>query len=194
MDLAAWDEQYRQQADSAPSSQSIPTPLLVEAARHFPPGRALDLGCGAGRNAIWLAEHGWSVTAIDGSATAVETLRNRASSSGVNIDAQVADLEAPGFRITPASYDLIAMSYYFERKLIEPCKRGLAPNGVMVVIALLMEQGKELSTFRLQPGELRGYFADWDLLHYREGTDAWQHSIAELVARRPATESALANM
>lgn len=194
MDLAAWDEQYRQQADSVPNSQSIPTPLLVEATRDLPPGRALDLGCGAGRNALWLAEHAWSVTAIDGSTAAVETLRRRAASSGVNVDAQVADLEEPGFRIAPASYHLIAMSYYFERKLIEPCKRGLAPGGVMVVVALLMQPGKELSTFRLQPGELRGYFANWELLHYREATDAWQHSIAELVARRPATESALANM
>jgi hypothetical protein len=60
----------------------------------------------------------------------------------------------------------------------------------MVAIALLMEPSKDNSTFRLRPGELRGCFADWDILHYREGPDSWQHKVAELVARRPA----LANM
>jgi len=82
------------------------------------------------------------------------------------------------------------MCYYFQRNLIEQCKRGLVPGGVMVAIALLIEPGKKRSTFRLQPGELRDYFADWDIVHYREGTDAWEHKVAELVARRPA----LANM
>ncbi len=93
-----------------------------------------------------------------------------------------------GFTISSARYDLIAMCYYFQRNLIEQCKRGLVPGGVMVAIALLIEPGKEHSTFRLQPGELRGYFADWEILHDREGADAWQHKIAELVARRPASE------
>ena len=188
MDLAAWDEEYRKKAATEAESEFVPTPLLVEAVRDLRPGRALDLACGTGRNALWLAQHSWNVTAIEGSVAAVETLRSRAASSSVNIDAQVADLEEIGFTIAPASYDLIAMCYYFERKLIEPCKRGLAPGGLMIVIALLMEPGKELSTFRLQPGELRGYFANWDILHYREATDAWQHNVAELIARRRACE------
>ena len=190
MDLTGWEAQYRQEAASATDRQSVPNPLLVEAACDLPPGRALDLACGTGRNALWLAEHGWNVTAIDGSATAVEILCSRAERLGVPVDARVADLENAGFTIAPDCYDLIAMCYYFQRSLIEQCKRGLVPGGVMVAIALLMEPGKEHSTFRLQPGELRGYFPDWDILNYREGTDAWQHKVAELVARRPA----LANM
>ena len=151
----------------------------------MPPGRALDLACGTGRNALWLAGRGWNVTAVDGSAAAIETLRVRAERAGVAIDTQIADLENSGFTIEPAHYDLIAMCYYFQRNLIEQCKRNLVPGGVMVAIALLMEPGKEHSTFRLRPGELRGYFADWEILHDREGADPWQHQIAELVARRP---------
>jgi tellurite methyltransferase len=190
MDLAGWDEQYRKQADAATERESAPNPLLVDAAGDLPPGRALDLACGTGRNALWLAQHRWNVTAVDGSATAVEILRSRARGAGVRIDAQIADLEDSGFAIEPDCYELIAMCYYFQRNLIEPCKRGLVPGGDMVAIALLMEPGKENSTFRLQPGELRGYFTNWDILRYREGTDVWQHKVAELVARRPA----LANM
>lgn len=188
MDLAAWDEQYRKEADPAAQRESAPNPLLVEAARDLRPGRALDLACGTGRNALWLAQRGWSVTAADGSAAAIEILRSRAGRADVTIDAQVADLEKIGFTIAPARYDLIAMCYYFQRDLLEQCKRGLVVGGVMVAIALLIEPGKEDSPFRLQPGELRGYFADWEILHDREGTDAWQHRVAELVARSPAKE------
>jgi len=189
MEVAAWDEQYRKQADSAADRESVPNPLLVDAARYLRPGRALDLACGTGRNALWLARQGWSVTAVDGSATAVEVLRNRAERSGVTVDAQVADLETNAFTIVPACYDLIVMCYYLQRNLFDPCKRGLVPGGAMVVIALLMEPGKEHSTFRLQPGELRGYFKGWDILHDREGADSWEHNVAEVVGRRPPVES-----
>jgi SAM-dependent methyltransferase len=186
MDLAGWEQRYRSQEPS----DSPPHPLVVEAASSVPPGRALDLACGTGHNALWLAQHGWSVTAIDGASTAIEFLRHRAGDAGITIDAQVADLEDASFTISPGRYYLIAMCYYFQRNLIEPCKRGLVPGGVIVVIALLMEPGKENSTFRLPPAELRGYFEDWDILHYSEGSDEWQHEVAELVARRPT----LANM
>jgi tellurite methyltransferase len=187
MDLTGWEQRYRAQEEHA---ESPPHSLLVEFANSLPPGRALDLACGTGHNALWLAQHGWSVTAIDGSGTAIEILRRRAGTRSLAVDAQVADLEQFAFPIEPARYDLIAMCYYFQRNLIEQCRQGLVPGGVMVVIALLIEPGKERSTFRLQPGELRGYFADWEILHYRESTDTWQHKVAELVARRPA----LANM
>jgi SAM-dependent methyltransferase len=185
MELTAWDEQYRKQSGSGAKHESGPNPLVLEAARDLLPGRALDLACGTGRNALWLARRGWSVTAVDGSATAVEILRTRAERLGVSIDAQVADLEKNGFTIAPACYDLILMCYYLQRNLFEPCKRGLVPGGVMIAIALLMEPGKELSTFRLQPGELRGYFKGWDILHDREGADTWEHRVAEMVVRRP---------
>lgn len=185
MDLAGWEQRYRAQEET---SKPVPHPLVIETARSLPPGRALDLACGTGRNALWLAQHGWSVTAVDGAPTALEILRHRAA--GLRIETQIANFEDPRFTIEPAHYDLVAMCYYFQRNLIEQGKRGVAPGGVMIAIALLIEPGKEHSTFRLQPGELRGYFADWKVLHYREGTDAWEHKVAELVARRLA----LANM
>ena len=186
MDLASWDEQYRNSADSPTERRAVPNPLLVAAAHDLHPGRALDLASGIGHNALWLAEQGWSVTAVDGSATAIDILRGRTGHLGVMVDAQVADLEDSSFTIAAGRYDLIAMCYYFQQTLIEQCRQGLVPGGVMVVIALLMEPGKEHSTFRLQPMELLGYFADWDILRYREGIDAWEHKVAELVARRPA--------
>src|SRR5436190_14344952 len=160
MDLTGWEQRYRSQEQP---SESPPHPLIVEAANSLPPGRALDLGCGTGHNALWLAQQGWSVTAIDGSSTAMQILQSRAGHAGVTIDAQIADLEDSEFAIEPARYDLIAMCYYFQRNLIKQCRQGLVPGGVIVAIALLIEPGKEHSPFRLKPGELRGYFADWEI-------------------------------
>src|SRR5579872_4299639 len=107
MDLADWEQRYRAQEEtSAPSPSSV----LVEAASSLAPGRALDLACGTGRNALWLAEHGWSVTAVDGSPAAIDILHQRAAA--LPIATQIADLEDPSFTIEPASYNLIAICYY----------------------------------------------------------------------------------
>ena len=151
MDLAGWDERYRAESAHDP----VPSPLLVEAASELPPGRALDLACGTGRNALWLAQRGWRVTAVDGSPAAIESLRRRAAQEGLTVDAQGVDLEKTDFTIQPAHWDLIAICYYLQRDLFEPCKRGLIPGGVMVAIALLVEPGKEHSPFRMRANELR---------------------------------------
>jgi SAM-dependent methyltransferase len=179
MDLAAWEQRYRAQEEtSAPS----PHPLLVETANARRPGRALDLACGTGRNALWLAQRGWSVTAVDGSAAAIEILRERAGD--LPIETQIADLENDAFTIEPSLYDLIAICYYLERKLFEPAKRALVPGGVLIAIALLSEPGKD-NSFRVEPGELTGTFDGWEILHHREGRDSWEHKVAEIVARKP---------
>jgi len=69
-----WEEHYRSRRVRAGRAN----PLLVEAARALRPGAALDLGCGAGGDTIWLAEHGWQVTAVDIAKTAVERVRAHA--------------------------------------------------------------------------------------------------------------------
>jgi SAM-dependent methyltransferase len=179
MDLAGWEQRYRAQEETSAGS---PHSLVVEAAGNRPPGRALDLACGSGHNALWLAQQGWSVTAVDGSPKAIEILRGRAA--GLRIETQIADLEDSGFTIAPARYDLIAMCYYLERTLFEPARRGLVPGGILIVIALLSEPGKD-NSFRVEPGELRQAFGGWEILHDREGRDGWQHNVAEIVARKP---------
>jgi len=151
-----------------------PTPLLVETASKLKPGRALDLACGTGRNAIWLAEHGWQVTAVDRSPVAIPT-----------VDTHVADLEKHEFQIVEASWDLIVVCLYLQRDLFEPIKRGLKPGGVALVVVLLMEPGHEQSLFRVRPGELAKYFDGWEISHYHEGKSGDRHrSVAELVATK----------
>src|SRR5579863_6524651 len=117
MGIHDWNERYRRRDRPAEDLDAGPTPLLVAAASKLVPGKALDLACGAGRNTIWLAEHGWQVTAVDGAPAAIEILRIRAEESGLKINAVVGDLEKDEFRIDPSHWDLVAICYYLQRNL-----------------------------------------------------------------------------
>jgi SAM-dependent methyltransferase len=153
-----------------------PLPLLVETAQKLKPGRALDLACGTGRNAVWLAEHGWRVTAVDRSPVTIPT-----------VETHVADLEKHEFPIEEASWELIVVCLYLQRDLFESIKRGLKPGGVALVTVLLIEPGREQSRFSAHPGELAKYFEGWEILHSYEGkpNGAQDHrAVAEIVATK----------
>ncbi len=190
MELRLWEERYRSRERATEDFATVPVPLLAETAGQLPPGRALDLACGTGRNALWLAERGWKVTAVDGAAAAIEVLRNRARERGLTIDARVADLEKGEYRIEPEVWDLICISYYLQRDLFEPAKRGLAPGGVIVALVHIAEPGEQPTLHRLVPGELPEYFRDMEILHHREGQPndpIHKRAVAEIVARRSAS-------
>jgi SAM-dependent methyltransferase len=178
MDLRGWDARYRSQTDIGP-----PTPLVVDIAGGLTPGRALDLACGSGRNAIWLAEQGWRVTAVDGSPAAVALLTGH----NAQIDGRVADLEKHEYAIAPDSWDLISICYYLQRDLFELAKRGVVPGGVVLAIVHIPGPGEGLTPFRLAPGELAAYFKDFEILRSFEGPprDPVHHMrVAEIAARR----------
>ena len=188
VEINKWDERYRLRERPGEDLEAAPTPLVVATVRNLKPGKALDLACGVGRNAFWLAEHGWDVTAVDGAATAIEILRNRASERGLKINADVADLEEGEFVIEPSRWNLIAMCYYLQRNLFEPAKQGVVPGGVVISIVHITEPGEEPTAHRLRPGELEKYFAGWEILHRYEGKpndSAHKRAVAEIVARRP---------
>src|SRR6516164_2148443 len=130
MDIRGWDERYRTAAGPKEDLEAAPVPLLMRVAKGLPPGNALDLACGAGRNALWLAGLGWKVTAVDGSTAAVDILRRRATERRLGIDALVADLEKGEFKIKPSDWDLIAICYYLQLDLIELAKQGVRPGGL----------------------------------------------------------------
>jgi tellurite methyltransferase len=187
MDIHGWEQRYRSKERASEDFDGPPTPLLVETANRLKPGKALDLACGTGRNALWLAAHGWNVTAIDAAPSAIDTLRNRASRLGIHVDARQADLEAGEYRIEHSCWDLLAICYYLQRDLFEPAKRGVVPGAVLLAIVHITEPGEEPTRTRATPGELASYFNDWEILHYYEGKPddtAHRRSVAEIVARR----------
>ena len=188
MEISKWNERYisgdRANEDLEPS----PNSLLALTASNLPAGKALDLACGTGRNAVWLAEHGWQVTAVDGATAAIELLHQRAAKRGVSVHTQLADLEKNEFRIEPGSWDLIAMCFYLQTSLFDPAKLGVKPGGIVLAIVHITASDEELTEHRLRPGELKTYFRDFEVLHYREGAPndpAHKRLCAEIVARRP---------
>ena len=187
MEISSWEERYRSRERPREDFAVAPVPLVAETAKHLPPGRALDLACGTGRNALWLAQHGWSVTAVDGAPTAIEIVRRRAGEGGLVVDARVADLERGEYQIESSAWDLICICYYLQRDLFERAQRGLAPGGVLIAIVHIAGPGEPPTAHRLRPGELKAYFRGWEILHHYEGKPndpAHQRLVAEIVARR----------
>jgi len=201
MDKNDWEAHFRALAIAGSELQTGRPDALVENIASYWPAlpmpRALDLACGAGANALWLAERGWDVTAVDRSAAAIELVRAGAERRGVKVTAHVADLEAHDFEIAPRAWDLILMCRYLQRDLFEPAKRGLAPGGVLIAIVLLADADESRTQrFRVQPGELAAYFSGsdgWTILHQREvvqehDASARRVSLAEIAVRRELTD------
>jgi SAM-dependent methyltransferase len=185
--IESWNERYR----AGEQLFDTPSPLVQRFVRSLTPGKALDLASGPGRNALYLAEQGWRVTAVDGSPVAIDALLARARSRNLSIDARVADLDRGEFSIEPAAFDLICDCYYLQRSLFPQMKVGVRPGGILIAIVHLAEADQPQGTpTRAIPGELRSYFPDWTILHYYEGKpneSCHQRPVAELVAQKPPT-------
>lgn len=188
MDISLWEARYRSREQAKEDFDSAPAQLVIEMTNGVKPGKALDLACGTGQNALWLAEQGWQVTAVDGSPTAIDVLRRRAAERKVSVEAVVADLESHQYSIQPLYWDLIVISYYLQRDLLGLAMAGLVPGGLFLAIVHIAEQGEEPTKTRLMPGELAKYFSDWGIVYGYEGKPPdsnHQRSVAEIAARRP---------
>lgn len=114
-----------------------PNRFLVGEAGGLTPGRALDLACGEGRNAIWLAERGWHVTAVDFSEVAIAKARERAARDGVEVDLVCLDLLE--YEPEPRAYDLVLVLYLQlaakERRIVlSRAADALAPGGTFLLV------------------------------------------------------------
>lgn len=115
-----------------------PNVFLVPRVEGLRPGRALDLGCGEGRNALWLASRGWEVTAIDFSQVAVDRGRGWAGQRGLNVDFEVADVL--DYRPETGAFDLVIV-FYLQlphdevRQVLAHAVEALAPGGTLLVVA-----------------------------------------------------------
>jgi tellurite methyltransferase len=185
---SSWDERYRRGEHLSDS----PAPLIAKAVEKLPPGRALDLACGAGRHTLFLAERGWRVTAVDASRAAIETVQKQARARRLDVDARVADLEKHEFEIQPESFDLICDCYYLQRDLFAAVRDGVRHGGIVIAIIHIVDESSDVKPmnpdFLLRPGELRRFFTGWDILYEFEGKprDApHQRAVAEILARRP---------
>ncbi len=181
----------RQAADDPHGAR--PADWLVRHRSLYAPGRALDLACGRGRNAMYLAQEGFQVEAWDRDAEALEGLRSTADALGLSAPTtRLVDLEqAP--EIPPASFDLITVFYYLQRDLMPTIVRALKPGGILVYETFLIDNHERFNhprrrEFCLNHNELLSLFRELRVLTYREGAPVPDKGpfTAALVAQRPA--------
>jgi len=130
----AWD---RRHASREPIESADPDPLLVREASTLRPGRALDLACGDGRNAVWLARRGWHVEAVDFSSVALERARGLAERAGVSVEWARHDLL--GWTPPAGAYDLVTLIYLHvipgeRRDVLRGAAAAVAPGGRLLVV------------------------------------------------------------
>ena len=134
MDQTAWDERY---AGPELVWGLGPNCFVAEELAALPPGRAIDLGTGEGRNAIWLAERGFTVTAVDFSQVGLARAAGLAAERGVSVDWVHADLL--DYQPAPGRYDLVLIAYIqlpADRltALARAAASALAPGGTLLAI------------------------------------------------------------
>lgn len=132
MDASAWDAKY---ADSELVWSAGPNQFVAAECADLPPGRALDLAAGEGRNAIWLARRGWSATAVDFSQVALDKGRSVAGDTVVDWRCE----DATAWSSAPV-YDLVVVAYLQlpeseRRAALRAGFASLAPGGTLLVVA-----------------------------------------------------------
>jgi SAM-dependent methyltransferase len=162
-----------------------PNPALVEAATNGVPGRAVDIGCGEGADAVWLAQHGWDVTALDVSAVALDRAAQHARQAGVVvhlIHAGFAEAlnDASAFDLVSAHYPVLVRTPHSatERSLIG----AVAPGGTLVIVHHADFHVDEPDHPGFNPAD---YVGPWDVAPLL--MDGWQIEVNENRPRTLAT-------
>ncbi|MBI1353495.1 MAG: methyltransferase domain-containing protein [Acidobacteria bacterium] len=186
----SWDARYRdgEQAAAGPADILTASSAYWECA---PCREALDVACGAGANAVYLAENGWRARAVDFSAEALRGATALAAERGVTIETSCEDLEVPGWRAGEGGYGMVVVTRFLHRPLFPALRDAVAPGGLLVYQAHTVDQlgfagGPRNPDHLLRPNELLERFRDWRVLRYEE---QWiGRATASLIARRPAPQ------
>ncbi|MDF2092625.1 class I SAM-dependent methyltransferase [Knoellia sp. 3-2P3] len=187
-----WDERY---AAAERVWSAGPNREVEAVVAGWPPGRALDLGAGEGRHALWLAERGWQVTAVDFSAVGIDRGRQEAARRSLDVEWVVADVTewqpAPG-----TLFDLVLVAYlHIPQDVFSRLGQWLAPGGALVVVGHSLRnltegvEGPQDPSILHTTDQLRAASDGLEVQRCEEvlrPTDAGDAIDVVLVARRPA--------
>jgi len=162
-----WEARYRERS----IDDARPAPVLAEHGHLLPTrGEALDLACGLGCNALYLARHGLTTTAWDRAATAVDQLATRALEEGVPVAAEVRDVVA--HPPLAGSFDVVVVTRFLERDLAPALAAALRPGGLLFYQtfnrARVTGHGPRSDRYRLDDNELLRLFPALQLRFYRD--------------------------
>jgi SAM-dependent methyltransferase len=165
-----------------------PSPWLLSNASLLPAGgRVLDVACGRGRHALWLAAQGFQVHAVDRARDALDALRRSAQGRALPIETSERDLEAEEVDLGDGAYDAVVVFRFLHRPLFPALRRALRPGGVLVYETFTVGQEARghphNPRFHLQPGELLRLVAPLEVLRERDG-DFEGQMLASVVARK----------
>ncbi len=163
-DRTKWNDKYLKHEPITTPSRIVENHIGLS-----PVGRALDIAAGTGRNAIFLAEHGFSVEAVDISEVGLRQLAGRHP----NVSPICADLDT--YEIHPNRYNLILNIRFCHRRLFPLIIEGLAPAGVLIFEGYLVQSEKKgngptCRDYLLRENELLHAFLDLNIIYYREST------------------------
>lgn len=166
--------------------------MLREYVDSFPDGRALDIATGTGRNALFLAERGYRVDALDRSREGLKIARRNADERGVDVNWVRAD--ATEFDYPESTYDAITISFYRTLDRLADVKAALAPGGVLFYQHHLrssdeVDVGPSTDRYRFASNELLRACLDLTVLYYEESTERTDRgTVADvhLIARNSA--------
>ena len=184
-----WDARY---CAGAYAERAHPTALLADWLDRLPRGRALDVACGSGRNALFLAAAGYVVDAVDISSAGLELGLATAAERGVDVTWHCADLEERPDALPRGPYDLVVWVRYVNAVLWPFVVSRLAPGGHVLVEQHLVTSaevvGPTSTAFRLAPGDLARAAADLETVYEHEGLvvdpDGRTAALAQLIGRR----------
>jgi 2-polyprenyl-3-methyl-5-hydroxy-6-metoxy-1,4-benzoquinol methylase len=168
-----------------------PNPFLKKHIRLLPRGKALDMAAGEGRNAVFLAQNGFEVDALDISEKGLKKAQKLAQGRGVKINTFLVDLDQ--YQIEKERYDLIANFYFLKRRLIPRIKKGLKKGGKVIFETYLLEHrklgtgGPKQAKYFLKSNELLRLFKNFRILFYREGIfreGGRKKAVASLIAEK----------
>ena len=186
-DRSKWNRRYR---EGAYLQRPRPSALLESWVGRIPSGRALDVACGAGRNALYLAAQGFKVDAVDISTEGLERARASAQHAGLCINWMERDLDEP--LLLEHSYQLILNVRYVNLPLVRRLVSCLAPGGYLICEQHLVSDadviGPANPAFRVKPGDLQEVAGGLQILQLEEALvkdpDGSTAALARLVARK----------
>jgi tellurite methyltransferase len=168
-DQIRWDRQHAQTL-GAEAPSSFLRQIFKTGAWQLPPGRALDIAAGKGRNALYLAERDFEVVAVDISKVALDVARRHAEQTHLKVDFQQLDLEQS---FPEGEYDLILNINYLQRSLILKIKAALRIGGHVIFETYSIDQQgighPKNPNYLLAHNELLDHFRDFRVFYYREG-------------------------
>ena len=188
--MTTWDERFR---EGLYPRNPEPATLLRRAVEATDPGRALDVAAGTGRNAVFLAEAGYAVEAIDQSREGLAITMARARERGVEHRIDPVQADIPSHAFPGARYDLITVSFYRAVDRFPDLKEALAPGGLLFVEHHLRTSepttwGPSGDRYRFAANELLHACLDLTVLAYEEGTERRpdgddRRAVARILAR-----------